>query len=72
MAKQGGTVIDVIDNGPGIPNELLDKKFVPFFTTKREGSGVRLALSRQIMIAHSGNILLNQVESGGTQFSLLF
>ena len=72
LAKQGGTAIDVIDNGPGIPSELLDKIFVPFFTTKREGSGVRLALSRQIMIAHSGNILLNQVESGGTQFSLLF
>ena len=72
LAKQGGTAIDVIDNGPGIPSELLDKIFVPFFTTKREGSGVGLALSRQIMIAHGGNILLNQVESGGTQFSLLF
>ena len=72
MAKQCGTAIDVIDNGPGIPSELLDKIFVPFFTTKREGSGVGLALSRQIMIAHGGNILLNQVESGGTQFSLLF
>lgn len=72
LAKQGGVIIDVIDNGSGIQSELLDKIFVPFFTTKREGSGVGLALSRQIMIAHGGNILHSKTESQETQFSLLF
>ena len=47
--------ICVIDNGPGIAEENLDKIFVPFFTTRKNGSGIGLSISRQIMRIHGGN-----------------
>lgn len=62
--------IIVADNGPGIPEEALDQIFVPFFTTKKEGSGIGLSLSRQIMRMHKGNIELHSVEGEGTVVSL--
>ena len=67
----GRVIISVADNGPGIPDEDIDQIFIPFFTTKREGSGVGLALSRQIMTAHNGEIA---VQSGaeGTTFRIVF
>lgn len=67
----GRVLIRVQDNGPGIADDTLDQVFVPFFTTKREGSGIGLSLSRQIMTAHHGEIV---VESGdcGVTVSLLF
>jgi len=67
----GRVIIRITDNGPGIPEETVDQIFVPFFTTKRTGSGIGLSLSRQIMTAHCGEIV---VESGadGTTASLLF
>jgi signal transduction histidine kinase len=70
--RRGRVVIEVADNGPGIPAELAQKIFVPFFTTKREGSGVGLALTRQIMIAHGGAVSLSDREGGGAKFSLTF
>jgi nitrogen fixation/metabolism regulation signal transduction histidine kinase len=54
MNRRGNVVLEVSDNGPGVPIDMASKIFVPFFTTKKEGSGVGLALARQIMIAHSG------------------
>ncbi|WP_421917983.1 sensor histidine kinase [Marinifilum sp.] len=48
--------INVIDNGPGIPAEIADEIFIPFFTTKRNGSGVGLSYSRQIIRAHGGSL----------------
>ena len=67
----GRVLISVGDNGPGIDDETIDQIFVPFFTTKREGSGIGLSLSRQIMTAHGGEIA---VESGtdGTIVRLVF
>ncbi|MFT5749853.1 MAG: two-component system nitrogen regulation sensor histidine kinase NtrY [Ancylomarina sp.] len=58
-AKQNGatTEIKVSDNGPGIPNEIQDEIFVPFFTTKESGSGIGLSYSRQIIRAHGGSLL---------------
>jgi signal transduction histidine kinase len=46
--------------------------FVPFFTTKREGSGVGLALTRQVMLAHGGTVVLGANEDGGARFTLTF
>ncbi len=46
--------IRVVDNGPGIPDEILEQIFVPFFTTRENGSGIGLSLSRQIMRLHGG------------------
>ena len=47
--------ITVFDNGPGIPDDIMDKIFVPFYTTKESGSGIGLSLSRQIMLLHGGS-----------------
>ncbi len=70
--KRGHTVIEITDNGPGISAEIKDKVFVPFYTTKREGSGVGLALTRQIMIAHGGTVKLDDAKRGGVKLSLTF
>jgi signal transduction histidine kinase len=67
----GRVIISVADNGPGIPEDDIDQVFIPFFTTKREGSGIGLSLSRQIMTAHKGDIALESGPSG-TTFRLVF
>lgn len=65
-------VIQVIDNGPGIPDEILEKIFIPFYTTRKGGSGVGLSLSQQIMRAHRGNIRVNSIPGKETVFTLRF
>ncbi|HPF45947.1 MAG: PAS domain-containing protein [Alphaproteobacteria bacterium] len=72
LNKRGRIVIEVSDNGPGIPDDLAAKIFVPFYTTKRDGSGVGLALTRQVMIAHGGSVSLAKTEGGGATFILTF
>ena len=69
--NSGKVLIRVRDNGPGLPPEALDQVFNPFFTTKRGGSGIGLSLSRQIMTAHGGEIVLES-DVNGTTVSLLF
>jgi two-component system, NtrC family, nitrogen regulation sensor histidine kinase NtrY len=64
--------ICVIDNGPGIPSENLDEIFVPFFTTRQNGSGIGLSLSRQIMKVHGGNLKVKSVPDKETVFCLSF
>ncbi|WP_299988251.1 ATP-binding protein [uncultured Pontibacter sp.] len=64
--------IDVQDNGTGIAPEDLDKIFIPFFTTKKQGSGIGLSLSRQIMRQHGGTIRVSSPPGGPTTFSLIF
>ena len=71
MNRRGRVVIEVKDNGPGVPEELDRKIFVPFFTTKETGSGVGLALARQVMIAHGGFVRLVSGDGGAT-FVLTF
>jgi nitrogen fixation/metabolism regulation signal transduction histidine kinase len=62
--------INVTDNGPGIAEEELDKIFLPFYTTKKQGSGVGLSLSKQIMRQHGGSIRVRSVPGKATTFSL--
>ncbi len=69
---RGHVVIEVADNGPGITDDVASRMFVPFYTTRREGSGVGLALSRQIMIVHGGSITFLHREGGGARFMLVF
>lgn len=64
--------IEVEDNGPGIPQELLEEVFIPFFTTKPTGTGVGLSISRQIMQLHGGDIRINVAPGGGARFVLEF
>ena len=69
--EYGRTVLRIADNGPGIPDDAVDQLFVPFFTTKREGSGIGLSLGRQIMTAHGGDIAIAR-KDGQTVVSLVF
>lgn len=64
--------ICVIDNGPGISEENLEKIFVPFFTTRPKGSGIGLSISRQIMKVHGGNLNVRSIPGKETVFCLSF
>jgi signal transduction histidine kinase len=64
--------IIISDNGKGIDTEELDKIFIPFYTTKKEGSGIGLSLSRQIMRMHKGSITVNSEPEKGSKFILKF
>jgi signal transduction histidine kinase len=64
--------ICVIDNGPGITEENLDEIFVPFFTTRQNGSGIGLSISKQIMRVHGGYLKVRSVPGKETVFCLSF
>jgi nitrogen fixation/metabolism regulation signal transduction histidine kinase len=68
----GGIIIQVEDNGRGISKDIIDDIFVPFYTTKENGSGIGLSLSRQIMQNHNGSISVNSTPGGGSEFTLKF
>ncbi|MCG8433138.1 MAG: ATP-binding protein, partial [Gammaproteobacteria bacterium] len=72
LNQRGLVLLEVTDNGPGISADIADKVFIPFFTTKKQGSGVGLALTRQIMSAHGGTVALNESENGGARITLVF
>ena len=72
QSGNGKTIIKVADNGLGIPAEIMDKIFIPFFSTKKHGSGIGLSLCKQIMMLHRGNIQVQSATSEGTVFMLLF
>src|SRR6478672_10686292 len=65
-------LIRVSDNGFGMTEEILDKIFIPFFSTKKNGSGIGLSLCKQIMMLHKGNIQVQSVQNEGTAFLLQF
>ncbi|MBN3583191.1 GHKL domain-containing protein [Algoriphagus aestuarii] len=67
-----GTVLRVEDHGPGIIPEALERIFVPFYTTKKTGSGIGLAISRQIMNLHKGSLQVSSIPGEKTVFSLNF
>jgi nitrogen fixation/metabolism regulation signal transduction histidine kinase len=69
--RRGRTTILVSDNGPGIPKERVNDIFLPFYTTKRDGSGVGLSFARQVIVAHGGVIEAEQAPEGGAQFRIL-
>jgi len=68
----GNPVIKVIDNGKGITEEVAEKIFIPFFTTKQQGSGIGLSLSRQIMRQHKGTLSVSSTPNEKTVFKLRF
>ncbi|WP_318310939.1 sensor histidine kinase [Flagellimonas crocea] len=70
--ENGSKYIDVRDNGPGIPPEMMDEIFVPFFTTKSEGTGIGLSLSKRVMQLHGGSIQVRSVPNSETVFRLTF
>lgn len=71
-APEGKPRITVSDRGPGIPADKREEIFLPFYTSKTGGSGIGLALSRQIMNLHKGSLTCSSNESGGAMFVLQF
>ena len=72
VSETGTVSITVSDNGPGILPNVLDKIFIPFFTTKENGSGIGLSLCKQIMHLHGGNITASSTPEQGSEFTLFF
>jgi two-component system, NtrC family, nitrogen regulation sensor histidine kinase NtrY len=70
--SNGRIKIEVKDNGTGIKPDIMDKIFMPFFTSKKHGSGIGLSLSRQIMHLHKGTITVRSKPDEGSVFTLLF
>ena len=71
-SEKGRAAISVKDNGAGIDAEALEKIFIPFFSTKKTGSGIGLSLSKQIMRQHEGRISVKSKLGEGTEFILRF
>ena len=64
--------IEITDNGKGISEEILDQIFTPFFTTRKDGSGIGLSLARQVMQMHNGSINVNSQAGEYTTIILSF
>ena len=60
--------VQVVDDGPGVPEELRDRLFEPYFTTKTSGTGLGLAICRRLVEAHGGSIRLDATRPGETRF----
>lgn len=72
VTEKGKNYIIVKDNGPGIPDEIMNQIFVPFYTTKNDGTGIGLSLSKQIMHLHGGTLTVFSKPHQETSFTLLF
>lgn len=70
--QQNRCIMKVTDNGHGIPDELLNQIFIPFFSTKKNGTGIGLNLCKQIMLLHKGHIQVQTIEGRGTSFIMTF
>lgn len=70
--NQQDKILEIIDNGPGISDDSIDKIFVPFFTTKPTGTGIGLSLSRQIIQMHGGRLEYEGLKPQGSKFYIVF
>jgi two-component system, NtrC family, nitrogen regulation sensor histidine kinase NtrY len=71
LGRGSATILEVEDNGPGVPESLRQDVFLPFFTTRATGTGVGLNLARQIVIAHGGAIDVTDAPGGGALFRIV-
>lgn len=72
LNSEDQTVIRVANNGKAIPLRQTEEIFIPFYTTKPNGTGIGLSLSKQIMVRHNGNLVLEQSDSSSTVFAMMF
>ena len=70
LTDENRSIITIIDNGEGIDPDKLENIFIPFFTTKKNGSGIGLALTKQIVLLHGGSIKVNSAPGDGACFSI--
>lgn len=72
LDREGGVQrLSVSDNGPGVPAQLRDQVFRPFFTTRGRGTGLGLALVQKIIVSHNGRITLGTAAEGGAEFAIV-
>ena len=69
--RNGNTVIEIEDNGPGVPAAQMSEIFLPFFTTKANGTGVGLSLARQVVLAHGGSLTCQPATGSGALFRIV-
>lgn len=69
--ENGKTAIDIIDNGIGIPSDIIDEIFTPFFTTKPNGTGIGLSIARQIIQMHGGRLVVDSEPNKGSTFMII-
>jgi signal transduction histidine kinase len=72
LVRGGRLRIEVSDNGPGVPDEVAAHMFTPFFTTKPKGSGIGLALVKQLVHRNRGSVGYARAVAGGARFVLTF
>ena len=72
LVRGGQLRIEVADNGPGVPDELIRQIFTPFFTTRTNGSGIGLAMARQLVHRNGGRIRYARALGGGARFVMTF
>ena len=72
LDRRSKVQLKITDNGPGIPAEVMNQIFVPFYSTKPTGSGIGLSLSKQIMRRHGGSLRVQSQQGGPTMFTLRF
>ncbi|MFC2118469.1 PAS domain-containing sensor histidine kinase [Bacteroidota bacterium] len=70
MNMDNKIIIQIIDNGSGIPPDIIDRIFIPFYSSKKEGSGIGLSFTRQIIREHKGSITVNSVPDKETVFTI--
>lgn len=68
--KENTIELKILDNGKGMPKEIQERIFIPFFSTKNSGSGIGLSLCKQIVLLHGGNIDVHSIENKGTVFTV--
>jgi len=72
IVEEDKTLLIVSDNGKGIEENIMNQIFIPFYTTKKNGSGIGLSLSKNIMKKHGGNLLVSSEVGVNTTFTLIF
>ncbi|MFO0669643.1 MAG: ATP-binding protein [Polyangiaceae bacterium] len=70
QAEGLGAVLFIDDDGPGIPDDVAERVFEPYFTTKQEGTGLGLAIVKKIIVEHGGSIDLQKSQLGGARFAV--
>jgi len=72
LKKEKNLILEIIDNGPGVPDEILPKIFEPYFTTKTSGTGLGLFISKKIIEEHKGKIFAENTKDKGLKITILF
>ena len=72
LHEEGHPIISVKDNGPGIPSDQLEHIFIPFYSTREEGSGIGLSFAQHVMRLHNGRIHVRSTKGKGSEFRLIF